>query len=85
VAQSGVAQVEVEVEPWVLPTGVGTEVGGESTATVDTGVDAVVASEVGRCSRGGTASDTLGEHFQMELPQPSSSWLPCGHELHRLR
>jgi hypothetical protein len=73
----------VEVEPYVLPIGAGTKVGGEHTATIDAGVDAVVASEVGRWSRGGTPSGTLEEHYRTELPYPSSSWFPCGHGLHR--
>jgi hypothetical protein len=65
--------VEVEVEPWVLSAGVGTEVGGESIAAADVGVDAAAAGEVGRWSHGGTPSGTLGEHFRTELPHPSSS------------
>jgi hypothetical protein len=35
VVQAGTSLAEVEVEPLVLPTGVGAEVGGEPTATVD--------------------------------------------------
>ncbi len=77
-AQAGAALAEVEVEPWVLPAGAGAEVGGEPTAAADASVDAAVAGEVGRRSRGGTPSGTLGEHYRMELPQPSSSWFPCG-------
>jgi hypothetical protein len=69
----------VEVEPWVLSTGVGAKVGGKPTAAANT----TVASEVGRWSRDGTPSGTLGEHFQTELLQPSSSWFPCGRGLHR--
>jgi hypothetical protein len=57
----------------VLPTGTGAEVGREPTAAAEAGVDADVAGEVGRWSRGGTPSATLEEHYQMELPQPSSS------------
>jgi hypothetical protein len=32
--------VEVEVEPWVLPAGADTEVGGEPTAAADAGASA---------------------------------------------
>jgi hypothetical protein len=63
VAQAGTAQAEVEVEPWVLPTGVGTKVGGEPTIAADAGVDAATAGEVGRWSCGGTPFGTSGEHF----------------------
>jgi hypothetical protein len=80
VVQAGAAQVEVE--PWVLPAGVGAEVGGKPTAAADAGVDDVVAGKVGRWSRGGTPSGTSEEHFQMEPPQPSSSWFPCERGLH---
>jgi hypothetical protein len=68
----------------VLPDGVGAEVGGEATAATGTGVDAAAAGEVSRWSHGGTPSGTSGEHFRMELPQPSSSWFPCGHGSHHL-
>jgi hypothetical protein len=63
VAQAGVAQAMVEVEPWVLPAGAGAgdEVGGKPTATVDTG-------EVGRWGHDDTLSGTLGEHYQTKLP-----------------
>jgi hypothetical protein len=61
--QAGASQAEVEVEPYVLPTGAGTEVGGEPTAAAN----------------GGTPSGTLEEHYRMEQPHPSSSWFPCGH------
>jgi hypothetical protein len=67
-APTGVAQAEVEVEPWLLPTGGGTEVGRETTTVVVAGVDAAVACEVGRWSHGGTPSDTSGEHSWTELP-----------------
>jgi hypothetical protein len=67
----------------VLPTGVGIEVGGEATVVVDAGVDAAVAGEVGRWSRSGTQFGTLVEQFRTKLPQPSSSWFPCGRRLHR--
>jgi hypothetical protein len=63
VAQAGAAQAEVEVEPWVLPAGVGAEVGGEPTAAAGTGVDVAAAGEVGRWSHGGTPSSTSVEHF----------------------
>jgi hypothetical protein len=83
VAQAGAAQAEVEVEPYVMPTGVGAEVGEEPSAVVDVGVGAAVADEVGRWSYGGTPSGTSEEHYQTELPQPSSSWFPCERGLHR--
>jgi hypothetical protein len=51
--------------------GAGAEVGGEPTAVAD--ASAAVAVGVGRWSRGGTPSSTSEEHYQMELPQPSSS------------
>jgi hypothetical protein len=47
-------------------------VGGEPTAAADVGTGAAAIVEVDRWSRGGTPSGTLGEHFWMELPQPSS-------------
>jgi hypothetical protein len=62
----------------VLPAGVGAELGGEPTAAADAGAGAAVAIRVGRWSYGGTPSDTLEEHYRMELPQPSSSLFPCG-------
>jgi hypothetical protein len=64
----------------VLPTGAGAEVGGEPTAAADAETGAVV--EVGRWSCGGTPSGTSEEHYQMEQPQPSSSWFPCGRGWH---
>jgi hypothetical protein len=67
----------------VLPGGVGTEVGGEPTAAADAG--AAAADEVGKWGHDGTPSGTLGEHYQMKLPQPSSSLPPCRCGLHRLR
>jgi hypothetical protein len=73
VAHVGTAQAEVEVEPWMLPAGVGAEVSGEPTAADDAGVDAAAAGEAGTWSHGCTPFDTLGEHFRTELPQPSSS------------
>jgi hypothetical protein len=85
VAQAGATQAEVEVEPWVLLTGAGAEVGGMPTAAADTGVDAATAGEVSRWSHGGTPSDTSGEHFQTELPQPSSAWFPYGCGSHHLQ
>jgi hypothetical protein len=61
----------------MLPAGAGAEVGGEPTAAADT--DAGATIEVDKWSCGGTRSGTLGEHYRMEQPQPSSSWFPCGH------
>jgi hypothetical protein len=66
----------------MLPTGAGAEVGGEPTAAADASVDAAVADEVGRWSCGGTPFGTSEEHYRMELPQPCSSWFPCGRGLH---
>jgi hypothetical protein len=63
----------MEVETWVLPAGAGAEVGGVST------VAAIAAGEAGRWGRDGTLFGTSGEHYWMELPQPSSSLPPCGH------
>jgi hypothetical protein len=73
VAQAGATQVDVEVEPSVLSAGVGAEVGGKPNTTADAGADATAVGEVGRWRRGGIPSGTSGQHFQMELPQPSSS------------
>jgi hypothetical protein len=84
VVQAGVAQLEVEVEPWVMPAGVGAEMDRNPIAVADTGVDVVVDGEVGRWGLNGTLSDISGEHFRMELPQPSSSWFPCGRRSHHL-
>jgi hypothetical protein len=69
----------------MLPTGVGTEVGGEPTAAADADAGAGATVEVGKWSRGGTPSDTLEEHYWMEQPQPFSSWFPCVRGLHRPR
>jgi hypothetical protein len=86
VAQAGTTLVVVEVEPWVLPAGAGGEVGGEPTAAADAGVDDVAADdEAGRWGHDGTPSGTLEGHYQMKLPQPSSSLSPCGRRLHHLR
>jgi hypothetical protein len=63
----------VEEEPWVLPAGAITGVGGEPIVATDAGAGAAAAGKVGRWSHGGTPSSTLGEHFRMELPQSSSS------------
>jgi hypothetical protein len=63
VVQAGTTQEEVEVEPWVLPAGVGTEVGRKPTTATDAGVDAHAAGEAGRSSRGGAPSGTSWEHF----------------------
>jgi hypothetical protein len=68
----------VEVGPCVLPTGAGATVGGEPTAA-DAGADVAAVDEAGRWSHDGTPSSTLEEHYRTELPQPSSSLLPCGH------
>jgi hypothetical protein len=73
----------VEVEPWVLPAGVGTKVGGEPTAATNASVGAAMAGGVGKWSRGVTPSGTSEERFWMELPLPSCSWFPCEYELHR--
>jgi hypothetical protein len=64
----------------VLPASAGAEVGGEPTAATD--VDAGTGVEVDRWGHGGTPSGTSEEHYWMERPQPSSSWFPCGCELH---
>jgi hypothetical protein len=66
-----------------LPTGAGVEVGGEPTTTGGASASAVVTVRMGRWSRDGTPSGTSEEHYRMELPQPSSSWFPCGRRLHR--
>jgi hypothetical protein len=68
----------------VLPAGAGAEVGGEPTVAADADAGAGAAVEVDRWSHGGTPSDTSGEHYRREQPQPSSSWFPCGSELHRV-
>jgi hypothetical protein len=60
-------------------------VGGEPTAATDADAGAGAAVEVNRWSRGGTPSGTSEEHYRRVQPQPSSSWFPCGHELHRSR
>jgi hypothetical protein len=54
---------------------------GPTTAT-DAGADAATAGEVGRWGHDGTPFGTSGEHYRMELPQPSSSLLPCGRGSH---
>jgi hypothetical protein len=69
----------------VEPTGAGVEVGGEPTTAVDTDAGASAAVEMDRWSRGCTSSGTSEEHYRMEQPQPSSSWIPCGRELHHPR
>jgi hypothetical protein len=78
----------VSREPTVVDdtgTGASAEVSGDPTAVADTGTGAGVgvAVGVGRWSRGGTPSSTSEEHNRMEQPQPSSSWFPCVHGLHR--
>jgi hypothetical protein len=60
----------------VLPAGADAEVDGEPTTAMD--VAATARVEVDRWGRGGTPSDTSEEHYWMEQPQPSSSWLPYG-------
>jgi hypothetical protein len=59
----------------VLPTSASTEVGEEPTTAIDTGAGAGAAAAVGvgRWNRGATPSGTSEEHYQTELPQPSSS------------
>jgi hypothetical protein len=74
----------VEVEPWVLHTGAGAVVGGEPTTAANTGTDAV-AAEAGKWGHDGTSFGTSGEHYQMELSQPSSSLPPCGRGSHHLQ
>jgi hypothetical protein len=58
--------------------GADAEVGRKPTTTANAG-------EAGKWGGGGTPSDTLGEHYQMELPQPSSSLFPCGCGSHHPR
>jgi hypothetical protein len=48
VAQACTTQAEVEVEHWVQPAGVGTEMGRRPTVAADAGADAASAGEVGR-------------------------------------
>jgi hypothetical protein len=71
----------MEVESWVLLVGADAEVGGEPSAAADAGADIAAISE-GVSGHDGTASRTSGEHYRMELPQPSSSLSPCGCESH---
>jgi hypothetical protein len=59
--------VVVEVEPWVLPAGAGTEVGREPTAAAGASGGAAAGKAV-RWGRDGILSGTLEEHYQMELP-----------------
>jgi hypothetical protein len=61
VVQAGASLAEVDVEPLVLPAGVGAEVGGEPTAAVD--ADAGAGGEVDRWGHGGTPSGTSEEHY----------------------
>jgi hypothetical protein len=75
VAQAGVAQAKVGVEPQVLPAGAGTKVGREPTAATDAG-------EAGKWGHDGTLSGASGEHYRTKLPQPSSFLPPCGRGLH---
>jgi hypothetical protein len=83
-----------QVWPEVVPTVDGTgkhgtgggavgvwEVGGKPTAATGAGAagaSAATADEAGRLGLGGTPSGTWEEHCRTELPQPSSSLLPCG-------
>jgi hypothetical protein len=60
VVQAGASLAEVEVEPLVLPAGVGAEVGGEPTTAAD--VDVGTGVEVDRWGHGGTPSGTSEEH-----------------------
>jgi hypothetical protein len=60
------------VEPLVLPTGADAEVGGKPTAATDAGADAD-ASEAGGWGDDDALSNTSEEHYQTELPKPSSS------------
>jgi hypothetical protein len=83
VAQASTVLAVVEVEPWVLLAGVGIEVGREPTAAADATADAAAAGEAGRWGRDGTPSGTSEEHYRMELPQLSSSLLPCERGSHR--
>jgi hypothetical protein len=50
-AQAGIALAVVEVEPWVLPAGTGSKVGGEPTAAVDArgGGEVAGGASGGRC------------------------------------
>jgi hypothetical protein len=75
VVQAGTTLAVMEVEPWVLPTGAGAEVGRKPTTTA--------ADEAGRWGRGGSPTSTWEEHYRTELPQPSSPLLPCGRGSHR--
>jgi hypothetical protein len=59
----------------VLPVGASTEVGGERTVATNAGAD---AGEAGKWGHDGTPSGTLGEHYRMKLPHPSSSLSSCG-------
>jgi hypothetical protein len=62
------------VEPLVLPTGADAEVGGKPTAATDAGADADAdASEAGGWGDDDALSNTSEEHYQTELPKPSSS------------
>jgi hypothetical protein len=81
VAQAGATLAVVGAEPWVLPAGAGTEVGGEPTAATDAGADAT-AGEAGRWGHDGTSFSTLEGHYRTELPQPSSFLPPCGRGSH---
>jgi hypothetical protein len=67
----------------VLPTGAsaGAEVGGKLTAAAVTGA---AADEAGKWGHDGTPSGTLEEHCRTELPQHSTSLLPCGRRSHHL-
>jgi hypothetical protein len=59
--QAGAFPTEVEVEPYVLPTGASTKVGGEPTTATD--ADAGAGVEVDRLGRGGTPSGTSEGHY----------------------
>jgi hypothetical protein len=77
VAQASTTLVVVEVEPWVLPVGAGTEVGWEPTTAVDAGASAgATVDEAGKWGHDGTPSSISGEHYRTELQHPSSSLPP---------
>jgi hypothetical protein len=68
--------VVVRVEPLLLPADA--NVGGRPTAAAEAG-------EAGRLGEDDTPYGTLEEHYQMGLPQPFSSYSPCGCGSHRLQ
>jgi hypothetical protein len=66
----------------VLPIGAGAGVGGEPTTAMDADDGAGAVVEVDRWGHDGTPSGNSEEHYRMKQSQPSSSWFPCGRELH---